>query len=230
MLTILSQNTNDPNALRGYIAMCERFPNSNHKELFKDESALPRREDGSIDPVAIRLSQVSDAFFSPDWRAVMVCDLAELKEVIRPAGLVNAKAPAIQRTLEWLRAQLGEGDNWKLEDALEGLSETKAVEVLASIKGVGVKTATVTLIEAWGADLCPVDTHVHRLVHRLAVVDKTDDRNKTYDRLQKAMPKGTGFSLHHNLLTLGRTICKARKPICEECFLAKLCPSAEEES
>ncbi|MCA8939233.1 MAG: endonuclease III, partial [Planctomycetes bacterium] len=91
--------------------------------------------------------------------------------------------------------------------------------------GVGLKTITVTLLEAWGADLCPVDTHVHRVIQRLQCVDATSSRDKTYHLLAAILPEGSGFALHHNLLTFGRTICKAKAPKCGECFLAKLCPS-----
>jgi len=221
VLTILSQNTADTNALRGYTSLCERYPRAGTANALKDRDVIPRRPDGSVDPVAIRLSQVSEAFFSPDWQRVLDAPVRELMDVIRVAGLPNTKAPAIQRVLEWLKERTG---GFRLEDALKGLSAIEAASLLSSIKGVGIKTASVTLIEAWGADLCPVDTHVHRIIHRLGIVEPTSDPARTYERLANVLPAGKGFSLHHNLLTFGRTVCNAKAPQCGQCFLAKLCP------
>jgi endonuclease-3 len=226
VLTILSQNTTDVNALRGYTKLCETYPRAGVAKALRDPAAIPRKADGEVDPVAIRLSQVAEAFFSPDWQRVLDAPEAELINVIRPAGLPNTKAPAIQRVLKWLHKKTG---GWKLEAAIAGLLAAEAVTELSSIKGVGVKTAAVTLIEATGADLCPVDTHVHRIIHRLKLVPDTTDPAKTYQHLGALLADpllaGRGFSLHHNLLTHGRTVCTAKSPKCGECFLRELCPS-----
>lgn len=222
VLTVLSQNTTDLNALRGYTRLCEKYPRAGVTDALRNASMIPRLADGSVDPVAIRLSQVADAFFAPDWAQVMAAKGKELEDVIRPAGLPNSKAPAIQRVLEWLHAKTGA---FRLEDALVGMSAQEAIEALSSLKGIGLKTATVTMIEAWGADVCPVDTHVHRIVGLLGVVETTGDRERTHRLLQPLIPAGKGFALHHNLLTLGRTVCLARGPKCGECPVKVLCES-----
>lgn len=220
VLTVLSQNTTDLNALRGYTRLCEAFPRPGVAAVMKDERAIPRKEDGSVDPVAIRLSQVADAFFAPDWDRVRTVPVKQLEDVIRPAGLPNSKAPTIQRVLQWLFETTGA---YRLERALEGMDVADAAAMLSTFKGVGLKTAAVTLIEAWGADLCPVDTHVHRIIGLLGVVETTGDRERSYKLLQQLVPRGAGFSLHHNLLTLGRTVCLARGPKCGECVVRRLC-------
>lgn len=220
ILTILSQNTADTNALRGYANLCEKFPRDGVAQVLKNGDVIPRRADGSVDPVAIRLSQVSGAFFSPDWRAVMRSPVKHLMDAIRVAGLPNSKAPAIQRVLKWLLARTG---GFRLEAAIADMPSGDAVALLSSIKGVGVKTASVTLIEAQGADLCPVDTHVQRIVNRLGIVETTNPA-RTFELLGPMIPAGKGFSLHHNLLTFGRTTCNAKAPRCGECFLNKMCP------
>jgi len=98
---------------------------------------------------------------------------------------------------------------------------------MTHIKGIGIKTATVTLIEAMGADLCPVDTHVHRIINRLGIVDTKDSRDKTFALLREMTPPARAYALHHNLLTFGRTVCLARGPKCPTCPLLKLCPSGK---
>lgn len=225
VLTVLSQNTTDLNALRGYTQLCERFPRAGVKEALRNGALIPRLADGSVDPVAIRLSQVADAFFAPDWDAVLRADLKAVENAIRPAGLPNSKAPAIQRVLHWLHETTG---GFELEKAIAGLTTDEATGKLSSLKGIGLKTAAVTLIEATGADVCPVDTHVHRIVGLLGVVETTGDRERTHRLLQPLIPPGMGFALHHNLLTLGRTVCLARGPKCGECPVQKLCATGRE--
>lgn len=225
VLTILSQNTTDISALKGYTRLCETFPSEQAKTAIKRPDVLPRLADGSIDPVAIRLSQAADAFFQPDWNAVLASSPAALRDVIRPAGLPDAKEATIRRILVWLREDTG---GFRLEDTLRGLSPVEAAAKLSSHKGIGPKTAAVTLIEACGIDLCPVDTHVHRIINRLGIVDTGDSRDKTYVLLQPMLPQGKGYALHHNLLTFGRTLCNAKAPRCGECFLRKLCPYGTE--
>ncbi|MCK6438818.1 MAG: endonuclease III domain-containing protein, partial [Planctomycetes bacterium] len=176
VLTILSQNTTDLSAIKAYIRLCETFPRKENAKLFRNEKLIPRLPDGSVDPVAIRLSQAADAFFEPDWARIHTCDEKKLQDIIRPAGLPNSKGPAIQRVLGWVKEQVGE---YSLEKALAGKTPTQAAEAMSSLKGVGAKTAAVTLIEAMGADLCPVDTHVHRIVNRLGLVSTGDNREKS---------------------------------------------------
>lgn len=224
ILTILSQNTTDGNALRAYQTLCERFPSLGGNAMARPD-ALPRLPNGEIDPVKIRLSQAADALPTPDWRSVMASSERELMDVIRVAGLPNSKAPAILRVLQWLAER---NPQLSLESALAGKSVDEIIDILSSIKGVGEKTVTVTLIEAWGADLCPVDTHVHRVVQRLGLVPASQDRVKTFHELRKIIQPGRGFSLHHQLLTFGRTTCNARSPHCGHCPLLATCPTGQE--
>src|SRR5690606_7785149 len=143
---------------------------------------------------------------------------------IRAAGLPESKSAAILGLLRWLHETVGE---YSLDAAIERLGLEASMEALTGLKGIGVKTVSVTLIEALGADLCPVDTHVHRIINRLGIVDTGGNRDKTFALLKEMIPPGRAYSLHHNLLTFGRTICLARSPKCGECVLRRLCPSAE---
>lgn len=220
VLTILSQNTADPNALKAYLTLVERFPAKSQRKGKKDASAIPRLEDGSVDPVAIRLSQVADAVGAPDWDAVLDAPAAKVKDAIRFAGLANTKGPAIQTALAWVRER---SPSFDFEAATSGMTTDQVAQELSQLKGIGLKTVGVTLLEAWGADLCPVDTHVHRIINRLGIAEAASP-DRTFKLLAPLVPEHKGFSLHHNLLTFGRTICNAKKPQCGDCYLSKLCP------
>ncbi len=220
VLTILSQNTTDPNALRGYQALSTKYPSNQNRN-----GTLPLGADGEVDKVKIRLSDAANATAPPDWTAVHALTQKQLRDIIRPAGLPDSKARAILSALDWLDRTVGKYD---LDLALKQLGEAETVRQISGLKGIGVKTVSVTLIEALGADLCPVDTHVHRLINRLQIVQTGGNRDKTYTLLKDMIPKGRAFALHHNLLTFGRTICTARSPKCSECFLRRLCPSRED--
>lgn len=214
--TILSQNTTDLNALAAYRGLIAAFGSTGRD----DERALPRRPDGQVDKVALRMSQVADALAPPDYGRVHAAGVARLARAIRVAGLQEAKARAIHNVLDWLVAGTG---GYRLDQALRGLEAPEAVRQLSSIGGVGVKTAAVTLVEAFGADLCPVDTHVHRICARLDLVPESASPDATYRQLSRRLPPGIGYRLHHNLLTFGRSTCTARAPQCERCPLRGTC-------
>jgi endonuclease-3 len=221
VLTILSQNTTDPNALRGYQNLAAHLPAASITG--KQASALPRDAAGNIDKVKLRLSNAANAFEPPDWAAVAKLPRKKLADLIRAAGLPDSKSGAILSLLDWLQETVGE---YSLDKAIDQLGVDASMEALTQLKGIGVKTISVTLIEALGADLCPVDTHVHRIINRLGIVDTKANRDKTFTLLKEMIPAGRAYSLHHNLLTFGRTVCVARNPQCGSCFLRKLCPSA----
>ncbi|MCB9895257.1 MAG: hypothetical protein H6839_12465 [Planctomycetes bacterium] len=220
VLTILSQNTTDPNALRGYQNLAKHLPG---KHTGKDATTLPLDADGNVDKVKLRLSNAATAVEPPDWARVAKLKQKQLADYIRAAGLPDAKSGAILALLGWLDETVGQ---YSLDAAIDKLGVDAAMEALSGLKGIGVKTIGVTLIEALGVDLCPVDTHVHRIINRLGVVDTKSNRDKTFELLKPMIPEGRAYSLHHNLLTFGRTVCTSKKPDCTHCFLRKLCPSA----
>ena len=215
VLTILSQNTNDANALRAYQNLARKLPAGQTRT-----DTLPRDPSGQIDKIKLRLSNAAIAVAPPSWPAVARLSQDELAEHIRVAGLPAAKSACIHAVLAWL-----EPFDFKLERVIESRGLNDAMAEMTRIKGVGVKTASVTMIEACGADLCPVDTHVHRIINRLGIVDTKEARDKTFAQLREMLPKARAYALHHNLLTFGRTVCTAKSPKCGECVLRKLCPA-----
>jgi endonuclease-3 len=97
---------------------------------------------------------------------------------------------------------------------------------LQALPGVGRKTASVVLNELDVEPAIAVDTHVFRVAHRLAL-----SRGKTPDQveadLMRIIPAERRTRAHHWLILHGRYVCVARKPRCEACLIADLCPSRE---
>jgi len=99
-------------------------------------------------------------------------------------------------------------------------------EALQALPGVGRKTASVVLNELGIEPAIAVDTHVFRVAHRLKL-----SRGKTPDQveadLMRIVPAERRTRAHHWLILHGRYVCVARKPRCEACLIADLCPSRE---
>ena len=95
---------------------------------------------------------------------------------------------------------------------------------LVSLPGVGEKTAGVFLIERDKAISFPVDTHIFRVTHRLAL-QKEKTPSKAGEKLFRLYPKEKASYMHRAFITLGRRFCKAQKPLCKHCPLQEICPS-----
>jgi endonuclease-3 len=97
-------------------------------------------------------------------------------------------------------------------------------EALQALPGVGRKTASVVLNELRIEPAIAVDTHVFRVSHRLALA-----RGKTPDQVEAELmaivPDPLKTRAHHWLILHGRYVCLARRPRCEDCVVANLCPS-----
>ena len=100
------------------------------------------------------------------------------------------------------------------------------IEELTKLPGVGRKTANVVRGNIYRDPSVVVDTHVKRISKRLGLTNETDPVKVEYD-LMKVLPKDHWIRYNMQIITLGRTICTARKPDCGHCFLAEYCPSAK---
>jgi endonuclease III len=99
-------------------------------------------------------------------------------------------------------------------------------EALQALPGVGRKTASVVLNELGAEVAIAVDTHVFRVAHRLRLSDgKTPDQVEA--DLMRVVPEPYLRQAHHWLILHGRYTCVARRPKCEVCPIADLCPSRE---
>ncbi len=100
------------------------------------------------------------------------------------------------------------------------------MDELLTLPGVGRKTANCVLGNVWGIPGITCDTHVIRLSRRLGLSENTHDPVKLEYDLNEIVPKKNWTLFSHLLINLGRNVCKARKPDCDNCPIAKHCPSA----
>ncbi len=155
----------------------------------------------------------------PTWEQVRDAEQNQIMAAIKTAGLANQKGPAIQNALRVITEERGEIEL----DFLKTKTSQGASEWLEKLKGVGPKTAAIVLLFSLEMPALPVDTHVHRVTGRLGIRPKKMTPNKSHIFLAEQFPVESYYSVHLNLIRLGREICKARKPICPECPLNTFC-------
>lgn len=160
----------------------------------------------------VRVNQITPKLFK---KADNPCDMARMRvksieAIIRPCGLASSKAKAISKTSKMILEKY-EG---KVPNTLEALE---------SLPGVGHKTASVVMIQAFGVPAVPVDTHIHRLAQRWGL---TSGKNvmQTERDIKRLFPIESWNDLHLQIIYYGREHCTARGcdgtvcEICSTCF------------
>lgn len=153
------------------------------------------------------------------WNEIREADPDDISDAIRVGGLFRVKSIYIKNLLNWVYENYG---SFNLKVICEE-SEKEFFKRLCSLKGVGVKTAAVTLLFCCGRDVFPVDTHIHRILMRTGIISRRISRDKAYYLMKDVIPEGKSLSLHINMIKLGRTICRARIPLCSNCPVAEVC-------
>ena len=157
-----------------------------------------------------QVNKVTPAVFARyhDAHAMAEAQLDDLFPMVKSCGF-KSKASNIIETCRLLCARHG--------------GEVPATrEELTALPGVGRKTANVVLVNAFKVPALAVDTHVFRVSNRLGLADaKTVE--ETEKQLMRAIPKGDWCDAHHWLIWHGRRVCKAQRPLCEECGLRDMC-------
>ena len=139
--------------------------------------------------------------------------IPEIEDAIRSTGFYHNKAKNIYALCKRLK-----------EDFHSKVPCT--IDELVNLPGVGRKTANVVLGNAFGiVEGIVVDTHVGRISRKLGLTEATDPEKVERD-LVSFVPKKEWVDFSHRLITHGRQICRARRPLCEKCPLASDCPSA----
>ena len=158
-----------------------------------------------------RVNIVTESLFKkyPSASAFASADLKELEQDIKPTGFYHNKAKNIISCMK------------DIVDKYDG-EVPKSLEELTSLAGVGRKTANVIRGNIYHEPSVVVDTHVKRISNRLGLT-KNQDPEKIEQDLMKELPKDHWILYNIQIITFGRTICTARSPRCEECFLQKYC-------
>ena len=163
-----------------------------------------------------RVNQVTPELFRrfPDAAAFAAANLEAIETLVRSTGFYRNKSKNIQAACRMIMTEFGGEVPNRMEDLLK-------------LPGVARKTANVVLAHAYDIHAgVTVDTHVKRLSNRLGLTEHTDPIRIERD-LIRLLPQEDWENWSIRLIYHGRAICQARKPLCEACVLADLCPSAE---
>ncbi len=160
----------------------------------------------------VRVNQVTPELFGryPDADALAAARLEDLEAILHPLGFFRAKAKAVQ------------GIGVALVERFDGVVPGTLAE-LVTLPGVGRKTANVVLGNAFGVPGIAVDTHVGRLARRFGWTRNTDPVKVEAD-IAAILPPEDWTMACHRIIFHGRRVCTARKPACEACGIADLCP------
>lgn len=153
------------------------------------------------------------------WEAVLAADETEIADAIRLGGLANQKARVIKDLLRQIKAAR---KTLSLE-FVEQMPDEEARDYLQSFRGIGPKTVACTLLFACHKEVFPLDTHIFRVLKRMGVLPEKIADAKAHRLLDELVPPGKFYSLHVNLIRLGRNICRPREPLCERCPLIEYC-------
>lgn len=155
-------------------------------------------------------------------------DLAEAKtkdliKKVEWGGLQNQKASSVKALIGAVIDTFGQLSLAKLKH----LDDQECEEFLLALPGVGKKVARCVMLYSLERKMFPVDSHCWQIAARLGWINSSgNNRNcsvRDMDRLQEMVPPDLRYSLHVNLVSLGREICTARKPRCRECVIFSFC-------
>ena len=159
-----------------------------------------------------RVNECTPILFNkyPEIKDLAYADIDEVKQIIKPIGMVNTKAKNIIGIARIIHE--------KYNDEVP-----KDVDVLLTLPGVGIKTTNVLLAEGYKIPAFPVDTHVNRVAKRLKIATLNDDVTDVERKLKKKVPKDLWIQMHHSMIFFGRYFCKAIAPSCDKCELKGKC-------
>ena len=160
------------------------------------------------------VNRVTPALFGryPDPKALAAANVSDLEEILRPTGFFHRKALHVRE----LAAALLLKFDGKVPDRMDDL---------VSLPGVGRKTASVVLAQAFHKPAIFVDTHVGRVCRRLGWT-RSNDPEKIEQTLSLLLPRDHWIDSASRLLLHGRYVCLAKTPLCGQCVLSEICPSA----
>jgi endonuclease-3 len=166
----------------------------------------------------VMVNRVTERLFEKYRRPedYLAVPLEELEADIRPTGTFRQKAKNLRSAMKMLVEEYDGEVPERLEE-------------LVRLPGVGRKTANVVAAERGATQGIVVDTHVRRLSQRLGFT-RQEDPVKIERDLARLVPRADWARFPHLLIWHGRRVCIARRPRCEDCVLADLCPSSRVQS
>lgn len=179
----------------------------------------------NVGVVTQRLFDALKAQF-PTWTLALEAGGEKIQGVLEAAGggLAAVKSRSIHRCL----TQILESQGKLSLEFLRGVPLTQAREFLEDLPGVGPKTSGCVLMFSLRLPAMPVDTHIHRIAKRLEFVGVGASAPQTQMWFEAKLPQtwAARYEFHVNAFQHGRETCKSQRPLCKQCVLQTLCPSA----
>jgi endonuclease-3 len=136
-------------------------------------------------------------------------DPEEVEKIVYSTGFFRQKTKSIIKLAQGIEEMFGGQVPMEMDE-------------LVKLPGVGRKTASVLLAEAWDVPAIAVDTHVRRVTRRLGLTTQTDPVKIETD-LKSVFPKSEWAGVSMRIIQFGRDICDAKRPRCGQCELFSLC-------
>lgn len=147
----------------------------------------------------------------------------DIAAILSSAGLQNQKAVRLKDILASVTQRIGRPSL----QPLKHLSDKECEDFLIGLPGVGKKIARCVMMYSFRRSVFPVDSNCWRISCRLGWVDKIKNRStcseKGMDYLQSIIPRTLRFSLHVNMVSHGRKVCKSSNPDCHRCVIKQYC-------
>lgn len=208
-----AHGTEKRRARRIYDKLEELYPDAKCALLHSDPWELLVATILSAQCTDARVNMVTPALFKrfPTVQAMADAKVRDIEELVKSTGFFRNKAKNIHASAN----VIVEKHSGQVPDTMEQLLE---------LPGVARKTANVVLGNAFGKNVgVVVDTHIQRLSQRLGFTSHKDPKKIEQD-LMTLFPRATWTDLSHLIIHHGRAICSARKPLCDQCPLARSCP------
>ncbi|MCK4947735.1 MAG: endonuclease III [Candidatus Aureabacteria bacterium] len=194
-----------------YKLLLKEYPDAKTALNFKKPFQLLIATILSAQCTDVRVNKVTPALFKkyPSIAAFAGAKQPELEQEIRSTGFFRNKAKNVIACCKEIV------ENFQAE-------VPSTMEELKGLPGIGRKTANVVLGNAFAIPGIAVDTHVLRLTNRIGLSKNKNPVKIEFD-IMKIIDKNKWTMMSHFLISHGRNICKARKPLCDKCIIEKLC-------
>jgi endonuclease III len=154
----------------------------------------------------------------PNWENILGAPISVLRSLLRPAGLSLIKSRHIRGALRSIKQRFGVCDL----RALKGLVPEAAQDYLVGLPGVSEKVAKCVMMYTLGAQVLPVDTHVHRVSGRLGWTARKR-ADQCHAELEALVPPRLRRDFHVSCIAHGRKVCRPLNPLCRECPISRYC-------
>jgi len=152
------------------------------------------------------------------WDDALVSPPSTLQLLLQSAGLATVRSQQIRAALEKITSDFGSCDLTQLKER----SEREIEDYLVSLPGASDKVAKCVMMYTMGADVLPVDSHVHRIAGRLGWTSRKRS-DQCHEELEALVPPKRRSAFHVGCIAHGRSICRPTTPLCDQCCISRHC-------